>query len=358
MNASVTAHVSSKDRYFTTLPSCILSVTQQTIKPQRLIVFMDGEHIDLRENDLYAGLFNILSLQGIEWEVLFAPGKGQVPNHQKALEMSKTEWVWRLDDDTFAQPDVLEQLLSCDGPKVGAVAGLVINPKQVSSVPFHVTGTLDDVVNSVNIQWYTHDSPKIIEVEHLYSTFLFKKSAGSHGYCDELSPVGHREETIFTYEMHRKGWKLLVNPKAVTWHVRQGQGGIRTYQSAELWEHDEAIFQSKIKKWGVNLDDKLKSFEKISKLIILDNGKGDHIMFKFILPEIKEKYKDKEIIIGVCYPDIFEDENGIKLISIAEAHDLCGRLGRDFDKFNIYRFCIENNWKTQLTEAFRKIYLE
>ena len=47
----------------------------------------------------YKGLFSLLSRRGIQWEVVFGAGIGQLANHQKALEMAKTEWIWRLDDD-------------------------------------------------------------------------------------------------------------------------------------------------------------------------------------------------------------------------------------------------------------------
>lgn len=351
--SSITAYVSSRDRYFTTLPSCILSVTHQTIKPERLILFMDGEHIDLRENDLYHGLFKLLDIHGIEWEVVFSTGKGQVLNHQMAIDMCKTKWLWRLDDDTFAEPNVLEKLLECDGEKVGAIGGLVINPSgMIEQIPEGLTSTIKDT--GVNTQWFIHKSQNPIEAEHLYSTFLFKKEAAKHGYCTELSPIGHHEETIFTHEMFRNGWRLIINPKAITWHIRQTQGGIRAFQkNPELWDHDDKIFQKKLKEWNVS-----PSTANNIKLIVLDCGMGDHVMFKMILPEVKEKYKNRKIVIGVCYPEIFENDTNIKLISIAESKEECRKINKNMDDFNIYKFCIDKKWKRSMVDAFRKMYLE
>jgi hypothetical protein len=353
MKAPVTAYVSSKDRYFTTLPSCILSILHQTVKPERFILFMDGEHIDLRNNDLYVGLFKILDILDIQWEVVFSPRKGQVLNHQLAIDMSQTKWIWRNDDDTFAEPTVLEKLLACgDDDKVGAVAGLVINPSgSIEMLPQGLTPTLENI--GANVQWFTHPSLDPIESEHLYSTFLFKKEAASHGYCKDLSPVGHREETIFTYEMFRNGWKLIVTPKAITWHVKQGQGGIRSFHNnPEHWDHDEKVFKAKLQEWHKEV------VKSDVKLIVLDNGMGDHIMFKTILPEIKEKYSNRKIILGVCYPEIFEDDHDVKLISIHESKEMCSRANIDYENFNIYKFCIDRNWKRSLIDAFRKMYLE
>ena len=346
----VTAYISSRDRYWTTLPSAILSIIFQTVKPKRLILFLDGEHVDLRTNDLYRSIFSMLLLCNIEWEVVFGEGKGQVLNHQKAIEMAKTEFLLRIDDDDFLQPNVLEELLSCMSPEVGAVGGVIIDPNNgAQSLPVGFDTSINNL--SSNVQWFVHEKKDPVEVEHLYNSFLYRKEASVHGYCLELSPAGFREETLFTHEMFRNGWKLLVNPKALTWHARQSQGGIRAYQPhPEFWEHDEEVFQRKLKDWGVTL--------KKQKLIILDNGKGDHVIFKMILPEIKEKFKDRELIIGVCYEDVFEDEPGVKLISIQAAKDMCANLRMNYDDFNIYKFAADNNWRDSLVDAFRKLYLE
>ena len=347
-DAMVTAYVSSKDRYYTTLPSTILSIIQQTVKPKRLILFLDGEHIDLRDNDLYASLFNMLMLNEIEWEVVFGAGKGQVLNHQKAIEMTKTDFLLRVDDDDFLQPNVLQELLGCMSPDVGAVGGLIIDPKlPVQPLPPNFDVTINNLTS--NAQWFIHPKKNIIQVEHLNNSFLYRKKAATHGYCVDLSPAGHREETIFTYEMHRAGWKVLINPRAVTWHAKQNSGGIRAHATHnEYWVQDQQIFNRKLKEWGF----------KPKKLIVLDNGKGDHVMFKMILPEVREKFKDMDLVLGVCYPDVFEDEKGIKLISIGEAKELCFSTAQNFDNFNIYKFAAENNWKGSFVDAFRKLYLE
>jgi hypothetical protein len=345
MNASVVAYISSKDRYWTTLPSAMLCVIQQTVKPQKFILFMDGEHIDLRNNDLYLGLFKMLDYYNIIWQVVFGQGKGQVLNHQNAIYMANTEWLWRIDDDTFPQPNVLEGLLACNRPDVGAIAGLVIDTNNpIRKIPPDFKSTIDNL--QLNRQWFLHNTTEPIETEHLYSTFIFKKEAAKHGYCQLLSPAGHREETIFTYEMYRNGWKLLVNPQVISWHVRQGQGGIRTHHNhPEYWDFDEKVFQMKLKEWGVKTEEK--------KLIVLDCGKGDHVLFKMILPEVKEKYKNCKIMIAATFPEILEDETGIQLLSIAEAANLQPNL----DRYNIYRFCIDRHWKGTFLEAMREMYL-
>jgi hypothetical protein len=344
-NKSVTAYISSRDRYFTTLPTAIYSIIQQTVKPEKFILFMDGEHLDLREHEIYHGIFRLLEFYSIQWEVVFSPQRGSVINHNHAIEMAKTKWLLRIDDDNFLESTVLEKLLSCDGEKVGAVAGLVIDPKTISYLPPDVTPTLEGIGR--NVQWYFHHSKDLIEAEHLYSSFIFKKEAGHGCCCLDLSPASHREESIFSHEMYRRGWKLLVNPQALTWHFRQPKNGIRTFEnSPQFWAFDEKVFQFKLKEWG---------YEE-PKLIYLDNGKGDHIMFKTILPLLKEQFKQKRIIISACYRELFEDEKDVEIVSLDKGKDLCALFNKNLDDFNIYKFCTDKNWTGHLIEAFMEMY--
>lgn len=341
---TVTATISTKDRYNTTLPLAINSIIHQNYKPDKLIIFDDGEQKDLREDSLYVNLLSHLQKSGIKWQIVFGEKKGQVYNHRKALQIAGTDWIWRMDDDEIAEHDVLEKLMKNIDDSVGAVGGLIIDPKNLEDRyqgPFP-PNKIEDIFSSPNIQWFKSYEKESFEVDHLYSSFLFRVKAASNGYCMNLSPVGHREETIFTHEIKRQGWKLLVDPKAITWHYRNPEGGIRSYQDESMWENDENIFKEKIKLWNVNLDK--------SKIIILDSGLGDHIAFAMVLPEILKKYKN--ITLAACYPDVFEDFH-INIISIADSK----KLVNDFESHSVYIWMYNNKWKKSLIEAYKEMYL-
>jgi len=345
-NHRITAEISTKDRYFTTLPLVLTSLANQTLTPHELLLFDDGEQIDLRQIDTYQHIFSLLDQKKIDWQVIFGKREGQVKNHQEAINIAKHDWIFRVDDDCVLEPNVLEQLASNIDDDIGAIGPLVIDPREVKSLPFGLlSNKINDVTTLPNIQWFKHDKNKEIkEVEHLYSCFLFNKNAAKHGYCMNLSPVGHKEETIFTYEVHRAGWKLIVDPAATVWHFRASSGGIRTYQDENHWKHDDFIFAEKMKLWDKNLSDK--------KLIILNCGLGDHCVFASILPEIKEKYE--EIIIGACYPEVFEDEKEIEIISIHEAELMCNG---HVDSYNVYKWMTDHDHKTSMADAFKGMYL-
>ena len=106
--------ISTKGRYHTFLPLAIQSVINQTRKVDLLIIYDDNdEPIDVRELPVYQQLFKVMDLKGIKWEWIFAEKKGQHFNHQKANEHAIRQgydFVWRVDDDNAAEPNVLENL--------------------------------------------------------------------------------------------------------------------------------------------------------------------------------------------------------------------------------------------------------
>lgn len=314
--------VSTRGRYETTLPLTIQSIISQTLKVDKLIIFDDNDQPkDMREIQLYQYLFDIMNIKGIQWEWLFAQKKGQHFNHQMANTMG-FEWVWRVDDDCIPEPSVLETLYSYVSQKIGAVGGSILTPP-MSPVGI-VSGKIENIYSEPSIQW---DYIKELKsVDHLHCSFLYR--AGIHDYNLGLSRVAHREETLFTYGLKQKGYEILVVPNAVTWHLKNKHGGIRTEQKS-LFDHDEYVFQNII-----GLKDKT--------IVVLDCGLGDHIVFKHVLPLIENP------VIFSCYPDIIPGR------SIQDAKNLLG----DIEAYNIYRKMDEWKWASSLEDAFKKMYVK
>lgn len=345
---TVTASISTRGRYFTTLPLAIEAIALQTVRPKQLVIWDDNPEIkDLREVSPYSHLFPLLMTKGINWFHLPGQRIGQVANHAMTLQQADTEFVFRLDDDNAPEPDCLERLLQAAvDPAVGAVGGLVHDPKSVSSRPSFVTGKISDILNPFNLQWYQWSGPPE-EVDHLYSTFLYRTEAGrkAGGYSKLLSPVGHREETMFSHEIKRAGYKVLVTPDALTWHFREGTGGIRSYTDGSLWDKDEKVFQAKLREWGVT--------PREYKIVVLNSGLGDHFMFKSIVPELLEKNQGKRVIIANCFPDVFKDVPDVTMASIGDALAAFGNL----NQWDAYVLAADLNWKKPFVDIFRKMYL-
>lgn len=321
MSKEILCSISTRGRYDTTLALALISVINQTKKPDKLVIFDDNEEPrDLRETQHYKYIFQMLDMKGIQWEYLFAQKKGQHFNHQRANTMGY-KYVWRMDDDTVAESNVLETLYSHMTEDTGAVGGSIITPPYNGIVPGN--GTIDEV-DKPSLQWGIIPEKK--QVDHLHCSFLYR--AGIVDYNLSLSRIAHREETLFTYGLVQKGYKNYIVPDCLTWHLKNSQGGIRDGIS-EFFAHDDKIFNNLM-----SLRDKT--------IVVLDSGMGDHMMFKKVLPEIKNP------IIFSCYPEIIPGK------SIQEAKDLLG----DITHYNIYAKMDEWNWTGSMVDAYRKMYLE
>lgn len=347
---TVTAEISTKDRYETTLPMAIAAVATQTRKPDKLKIYDDGDQLDLRNLPPFDSLLKMLDEIGIEWEVLATPRKGQVTNHQHCLDYADTDLLWRVDDDQIPMPDCLERLVNTirdygrggDFDTIGAVAGLVHHPGNVSPLPDFVDGSLKDVHAGLNMQWFSFNH-EVKEVEHLYSTFLLRVAAArmAGGYPKGLSRIGHREETLMTMMLRRAGFKLLVTPYAKTYHLQAPTGGIRSFHDHSLWEKDEQVFQSYLKEWGE--DDSTPT-----KIVIIDAGIGDHLLARGVWDQIRKRHPDKEFTIALCYPEVFADVPNVRIISIAEAKLM---IGDRYPDYSLYKFCWDRDWDRPLAEA-------
>lgn len=314
--------IATKDRY-DILSSCLMSVALQTHAPDMVTIFDDGEQKDLRELPIYKHIFKLFDLKGIKWSVTFTPKKGQHYAHALAND-SDYDFIWRLDDDEIAESDVLEKLLGHMTDKVGAVAGAVFEPG--SPLPGG-SSNIKDIFHKPNIQWAPGQG--IHKVEHLYSSFLYRP--GIVQYNLDLSPVAHREETLFSHELKQKGYELIVDTSIKTYHFRHETGGIRSHDSQFFYDHDNKIFLKQMETWGY-------------KVINLDLGLGDHFVFLHILPEIMKKYK---LILGCCYPEVFEDYD-VTILPIAITQTLVSE--------HVYKWMIDHNWKTSILDAFKQMY--
>lgn len=315
--------IATRGRYFTTLPLVLNAVINQTRPVDKLVIFDDNdEPKDMRNEFIYQNFFWQLNSKGIQWEWVFAEKKGQHHIHQRANWMGY-DWVWRVDDDAIPESNVLENLAKHISDDVGAIGGSIINPPNQPKY-LEATGKIDNIDREPNIQWGLIKEPKV--VEHLHCSFIYR--AGICDYNTGLSRVAHREETLFTWGLHKKGYKILAVPNAITWHYRNPNGGIRSETKQEMFLHDEKIFRNH-----------LACRDKT--IVVLNNGLGDHIVFSHVLPEIKNAE------IFTCYPDVVPGR------SISEAKALFG----DIDAYNVYAKMDRWQWKDSLENAFRKLYL-
>jgi hypothetical protein len=276
----------------------------------------------MRGEVIYQYFFQMLDIKGIAWEWLFADKKGQHHIHQRANTMGY-DLIWRVDDDAVPESNALENLIKHFDVNVGAVGGSVLTPPYMPDTS-QVTGKVDKIDSEPNIQWGRIERVK--QVEHLHCTFLYR--AGIVDYNLGLSRVAHREETIFTFGLHQKDYQVLVVPNAVTWHMKNPEGGIRSETKEEMYHHDEQIFKNVLQ-------------YRDKTVVVLNCGLGDHLVFSRVLPSIPNAE------VFTCYPKVVPGR------SIAQAQQLFG----DIDRWNVYKKMDQWGWKDSLESAFRKLYL-
>jgi hypothetical protein len=116
-----------------------------------------------------------------------------------------------------------------------------------------------------------------------------------------------------------------------------------------MWDHDEAIFSEKMKQWGVVTNQYFP--------IVMNNGLGDHLAFKTLMPEILNKYGNQKILLAVCYPDLYREyamtNQNVRILSIADAQM---SYGEGINQFDIYKWMVEHHWAGHMLGAFRALY--
>lgn len=343
----VTAYVCTRNRYNTTLPIAVNSMIHQSFRPTEIIIYDDTpkeERQDLREQSLFKHMFVLCSRWGIDCSVVFGDGQGQVRGHNYVKEHAKGNLLWRMDDDCFADSTVLQKLVESFDDKTGAVAPCIMDAVAFDTFLGPIpTGKLVNMNREPNLQWFEYPWDTQFEAEHLYSSFVYRKELPV-SFDNRLSFVGHREETLFTHNVFRAGWKLKVRTGAIMWHYRETSGGIRATSFKSYWDHDEEIFQSELKRWGVSFLDET--------VVHLDCGVGDHYAFLSALPAIQKKHPN--LVISCCYPNVLRNVKNARLLSVDEGKRYFGDAL--CDSMNIYKFMYENNWSGNLVDAFQAAY--
>lgn len=349
MHPTLTLYTPTKGRTDTTLPQMLQSILDSTIKPDLVVIYDDNKEKG-KITEVIKYQLNQFKLNGIKIHFLNGFDKGQVTIHEHARQNCFTDYNFRLDDDCILEPKTIEILMETIIPRqdVAAVSCSIIDPCNVQPTVDIASAKISDVIWSPNVQW-TRRAPGLIEAEHLYSGFIYRRSASKHPYNSSLSPVGHREETIFSHGFVLNGYKLLINTGTTIWHYRFPIGGIRQETKGEMWENDEGVFQKWIHDNKIQLNQPLFCF--------VSHGLGDNYAFLSILPELKEKWKDRKIIIGASYPDVFKGELGITLTNAATMEAL---VGRQFcENASIYRwmgFMDQFGFKPNLQDSYRYMY--
>lgn len=251
----ITINLTTRGRYNTTLPLCLMSIVNQTLIPYEVILVDDNIDKLFYSNPVFKEILRLFKIKNIKFSYFYGESRGQTYAQQIAFNNTKTPFILKLDDDNVLEPLVLEHLFNTINlnSKIGAVSGLVLGPqdyfREINHTSKEIYNKLEDIYCGFNIQMCGLQDYTLKKVEHIYSNFLFKKEL-VEGYCTEFSPSGHREDTILTHEIYRKGYDLIIHPKSITHHLSSSEGGNKIYSSKHVLKN-ELLFIEKLKEWGI-----------------------------------------------------------------------------------------------------------
>jgi glycosyltransferase involved in cell wall biosynthesis len=258
--SKITVLLATCDRYETTLPLCLMSIFNQSYPPDRVVLVDDSKQKKFYE---YKTLKNILVLfkeRGIEFDYFHGQSKGAVPALQIGLENIEDGWVLKTDDDNILTYNVIELFVKNIKPNIGAMSGIILDKylakfykDSPEKLPIEEDGyfnKIENIYSEFNIQMVHEQSSDIKKVQHLYSNYFFNRLLADN-YPVELSPSSHREETIFTHTIFRKGFDLIVIPQAKIYHLYYDHTSGNRQWSQDERKKNELFFIQKLRERGV-----------------------------------------------------------------------------------------------------------
>lgn len=273
---NITILITTFDRYDSTLPICLLSLANQSRLPDRVILVDDNKNKEFYDKQVLRNIISYFKTKNIVFD--YYHGKSKGATHALELGLGKIDdgWVLKMDDDNCLEYDVLELFEKNISERVGAMGGIILDnsvrddiddkflPKQTGGY----YNLIENIFFEFNIQLIKQQSKEIKKVHHIYSNYFFKRSLVD-SYPLELSPSCHREDTIVTHEIYRKGYDLIVIPQVKIYHLnshKKSGDGRWDY----LINNNEYVFIERLKSWGV-IPKFLKIIEKKGKLYAMRN---------------------------------------------------------------------------------------
>lgn len=270
----ITVSLTTKNRYYSTLSMSLTSILNQTLLPYEIILVDDNKKKDFYNIEVYKNIIQLMKLKNVKFSYYHGQSKGQVHAQQIALEHCNTELLFKMDDDNILESNVLETLHDTiiKNDNIVAVSGLIFccdKDKTRLSEEKDLYNKIENVFSHFNIQMCGGQDKEIKKCEHLYSNYLFRTKY-VESYPLDFSPAGHREDTVFTYSLYRKGYDLYVNPNCITWHVHNS-GGNKSHGFDPIVKNEEMFLDKLQNEWHIS-PEKVQIIRKNNLIYAVNNG--------------------------------------------------------------------------------------
>lgn len=197
---------------------CLLHLQNQTVDPTQILV-VDASQ-DARTREVVAQFSNVVYVQN-------PLGYGHMTHGRNlGLLAASGDVLAFLDDDAYAHPDWLEQLVKpYADPQVGAVGG-----RALRGTPEEAIKGADDIGTFKPYGFlggnFGANSPRDLDVFHLPGcnmSFRREVLAELGGLRDDYTGTEVREETDACFRVGKLGWRVVWTPRAVVDHVAAPQ---------------------------------------------------------------------------------------------------------------------------------------
>jgi glycosyltransferase involved in cell wall biosynthesis len=203
--AQVTVIIPTLGRYEYVL-GALNSIRKQTIRPAQVIV-VDQNPIDQRQPQVYDG-YKDLNLQ-----VIWQDERGQSLARNTGLAAARSQYVFLFDDDSIAQPDLIEQhLIPLMSGYVDVSTGVAIPPPP------------EEYILPPNCRY-----PRLAQTFDTGNAMLSLDLARQMGGLDRNYDFGPGTDADFGTRLYLAGYRILHNPKAIRIHFKAPSGGLRIH---------------------------------------------------------------------------------------------------------------------------------
>lgn len=241
----ISVHCITRDRT-PALALLLASMAQQTTKKFDLVILDNGRSAKVNQDYMCRALLSRLQLEGVRVNVVETPEEhrdiGKYRNQCIEQDKFGNKIGIRIDDDSILDPRYIEIVSSgFHTPDIGIVGGIcpyIFAEKQYVMQPAkfnEVTPEFDWVDNCINFVRFIDDDGKdkhwsetYFPSGHIRSNYAYRMDLVKKIRFPEWSgPSGFTEESVFCIKAWMHGYKILINPNAIAWHLAYPAGGGR-----------------------------------------------------------------------------------------------------------------------------------
>lgn len=344
----ITVCVATKNRT-DMLHQLLWSLIRQEYKEWDLVIVDDSDvPVDWNNCGVYPRLFMEINRTGHRVKFVSGPRAGKIGLAYQFGFLQRfpdNPLFFRVDDDSFLEPNYFKQLVPSLKNGTAAAGGLFLHPggeiEEWGPGDDRLKhGTIQHLSDQCNIQWFKHRAGNLIEVEHLTANILF-----SVEWLDRIGGFDsrynqHRDETQATWRLNVEGGKLYVHPGAVAWHLRGVNGGARgAHPNVYLEDHRFFMIQRRTMKPGLRID--------------LGNALGDGIMYTPMLAEMRKQNPGRNISVWAQWGEAVLTGN-------PDVDEVCKHPNEghrtQFITGAVYEWATQNQWKGHYIDAACKMF--